>query len=463
MRKKLFLSGLIFSLFQLIFAQQLPSELPNIIFYLADDQDIFDYGVYGNTKVNTSAVDKLASEGMIFTNAYTAQAICAPSRSQLYTGNYPLKNGCYINHIAVQPTTKDVNDYLQSVGYEVILAGKSHVKPNKVFNWNFYFPNQNKVLPFDQIETYLSHAKKPFCIFVTSDLPHGPYPKESIYNRSDIQPTPYSDRIKMGNTMGYYQNIENDNAQLERILEMVDRHGLKDSTLFMYASDHGIRGKYTVTESGLRVPLIVRWPGVVSKGSISNTMVGFIDVLPTIMDIAGADISNEIDGKSFKKVLVGDASPIHEYLFGVATRQNVQHCYVFPSRSIRGKRFKLIRNFNALEIHSQNLGSNPVANEFIRRGANRFSNLPYEELYDLEIDPHEQNNLASRSEFSEIKRGLASALQNWMIEQNDILMQQKMPLLKPTLHPLDRNSKWNKIPENLLGMLEESDYIPTHY
>ena len=114
---------------------------PNIIFYLADDQDQLDYGVYGNNLIKTPAVDKLANEGMLFTNAYTTQAICAPTRSMLYTGLYPMKNGCMANHLPVKDGTKDVNDFFNELGYEVILVGKSHVKPNSVFNWSDYFPN----------------------------------------------------------------------------------------------------------------------------------------------------------------------------------------------------------------------------------------------------------------------------------------------------------------------------------
>ena len=81
---------------------------PNIIFYLADDQDKYDYGCYGNEKINTPAVDRLADEGMLFENAFTGQTICAPSRSQLFTGNYPLKNGCFINHFRSKPDIKSV-------------------------------------------------------------------------------------------------------------------------------------------------------------------------------------------------------------------------------------------------------------------------------------------------------------------------------------------------------------------
>ena len=117
---------------------------PNFIFYLSDDQDQMDYGTYGNPKINTLNVDKLAKEGILFTNFYTAQAICSPSRSQIFTGMYPVKNGCMANHIGVKPNIKSIATHLKKEGYEVVLAGKSHVKPNKVFNWTYYFGSIKK-------------------------------------------------------------------------------------------------------------------------------------------------------------------------------------------------------------------------------------------------------------------------------------------------------------------------------
>lgn len=101
---------------------------PNFIFYLSDDQDLLDYGAYGNPKVYTPAVDNLAKEGMKFTNFYTSQAICAPSRSQIFTGMYPLKNGCMANHLPVKPNLKTIIDYLGKEGYEVVLVGKGDRK-----------------------------------------------------------------------------------------------------------------------------------------------------------------------------------------------------------------------------------------------------------------------------------------------------------------------------------------------
>ena len=90
-------------------------DKPNFILYLSDDQDYLDYGIYGNNSVDSEHVDKLASEGLKFTNFHTAQAICAPSRSQLYSGLYPIKNGCYANHIPVKKNTKSVVHHLKDL------------------------------------------------------------------------------------------------------------------------------------------------------------------------------------------------------------------------------------------------------------------------------------------------------------------------------------------------------------
>lgn len=440
------------------------STSPNFIFYLADDQDLLDYGIYGNPKVHTPAVDALAKEGMRFTNFYTSQAICAPSRSQIFTGMYPLKNGCMANHLPVKPNLKTVIDYMKAEGYEVVLAGKGHVKPNSVFQWSKYFKSvDHRYLPLDKLENYLENIKKPFCVFVTSDFPHGPYPKISEYTNEDIHQLPYDQGNFRKFKTGYYQNIRDDNAQLEQVLELVKANGFVDNSIFIYASDHGISGKWGVAEQGLKVPFIVRWPGVVEANSVSETMLNFVDILPTFLDIIGADIPQDLDGKSFQPTLKGNTDPIHDYIFSLATKQNIQKCKVFPSRAIRGKRFKFIRNYNSIEVVESNYGSNPVINAFIRKGAESFPNVPFEELYDLELDPYQEQNLINNPEYLEQKNRLSSALENWMIAQNDFLIHQKMPLIKPTLHPLDRNSKWNKVDEDLVGKIDESSYIILHY
>ena len=449
--------------FNPFYAQQ-ESKTPNIVFYLSDDQDLLDYGVYGNPNVQTSNADLLASQGMKFSNFYTGQAICAPSRSQIFTGMYPVKNGCMANHIGVKPDIKSITSLLKESGYEVVLAGKSHVKPNKVFDWTHYFPKiNNRYLPLEQIDDYLKNVNKPFCLIIASDYPHGPYPQTSNYSKADIFKLPYDPSYIGNHKPGYYQNIQDDNDQLGQVLNMVDNYGLKENTMFIYASDHGLSGKWSLKEQGLRVPFIVRWPGKIKPNTTSETLLTLVDVLPTILEVSNTEIPSEIDGKSFLESLNGSKMKIHDYVFGVSTRQNIRECKIFPSRMIRGNRYKLIRNFNSVEVVNSNLGDNPVINEFAKIGAESFPNVPYEELYDLEKDPYQKVNLIDNPKYKKIRNTLSVALENWMKSQEDFLLDNPISVLKPTLHPLDKNSKWNNVPDDLIGKLNDDDFVKLHY
>ena len=331
---------------EIIYEEVRSDEKPNFIFYLADDQDKLDYGTYGNPNVETSAVDKLASEGIKFNNFYTGQAICAPTRSQIFTGKYPIKNGCFANHIGVKPGMETIISYLEKDGYEVVLAGKSHVKPNSVFKWSRYLDlikignSKPRYLPISKIENYLSKVDKPFCIIIASSFPHGPFPKSNDYNNQDIFKLPYTGKNIPNYKTGYYQNIKEDNSQINKILNIVDRYDLKNNSLFIYAADHGISGKWGLSEQGLKAPFVVRWPEKIKANIESDVVLSFVDVVPTFLDIIGAQISDDIDGSSFYKTLLGDNKEIHEYIYGLSTMQNIQKCKVFQSRMIREKRFK---------------------------------------------------------------------------------------------------------------------------
>ena len=443
---------------------------PNIIFYLADDQDIGDYGCYGNELIHTPAADRLASEGMRFSSAFTGQAICAPSRSQLYTGNYPLKNGAFLNHSAVKRDQVSISKYLSDQGYDVILAGKSHVKPKSVFKWDQEWDHVEKegvpreYIPLDQIETYFQNAQKPFCMFIASMYPHGPYFDVKGKKASDFKFYPYNQSDKksqaaIDNTAGYYRSVEEDNTQLERVLDFVDQY-IGQNTLFIYSSDHGVSGKYTVYDRGLNVPFVARWPGVIKPGSKSDIMIHYTDVLPTFVEIAGGSPPESVDGKSFLPVLNGSKEEIHDYVYGVRTNQNILNAKVFPSRMIRSKKFKYIRNLNSMEVVEQNMGDNQYVNAFIRRGAEKYPDVPYEELYDVEIDPYEQNNLAQDPAYQATKKELGDAMIAWMMEQGDVLTGEPgtMPILKAQFK-LDEPSKYNKVPKGLQNTLKNEDYL----
>ncbi|PWH84465.1 N-sulfoglucosamine sulfohydrolase [Algibacter marinivivus] len=447
---------------------------PNLIFYLADDQDVYDYGCYGNEKVSTSAVDRLAKEGMLFNNAFTAQAICAPSRSQLFTGNYPLKNGCFANHTATRPDIKSVTTQMKNLGYEVVLAGKSHVKPTSVYQWDREWEPVPKkdvprdYIPLDSIEGYFKATKKPFCMFITSKYPHGKYFDVENPNADDIKFYPFNehkkkDKAYVKSKAGYYRSIEEDNTQIEKVLEMVDTY-LDDNTLFIYSADHGVSGKFTVKDIGLKVPFVARWPKVIKPGTTSNQLIHYTDVLPTFMNIAGGKSTDGMDGKSFLPILQGEDVEVNQYVYGVRTNQNILNSEVFPSRMVRNQRYKYIRNFNSIEVVEQNLTGKPNVDYFIQRGAQAFKNEPFEELYDLENDPFEQQNLANNSELKAVKERLVKDLFVWMNEQGDILNEElgNMPIITPKGKKgfkLDQDTPRRQIPDSIKNTLTKDDYI----
>jgi len=454
------------------------SEIPNIIFYLADDQDVYDYGCYGNEKVNTAAVNRLAKEGMLFTNAFTAQAICAPSRSQLFTGNYPLKNGCFANHTATKPTIESVTSKMKKLGYEVVLAGKSHVKPNTVYSWDKEWapvPKENvprDYIPLDNIEHYFKTSKKPFCMFITSKYPHGKYFDVKKPKAENIKFYPFNIKKKdnpnyVKTKAGYYRSIEEDNTQLESVLKLVDMY-LDNNTLFIYSADHGVSGKFTVKDIGLKVPFVVRWPKVIKPNSVCNQLIHYTDVLPTFMEIGGSNKTEGMDGNSFLDLLKGKDVQINKYVYGVRTNQNILNSEIFPSRMIRDKRFKYIRNFNSLEVVEQNLTGKPNVDYFIKRGAKAFKNESFEELYDLQNDPFEQHNLAQNPAFKLMKEQLTKDMFYWMKSQGDILNEQagNMPIITPKGNrgfKLDKDTPRRKIPDAIKNTLTKEDYIVVNH
>lgn len=446
-------------------------ERPNLVFYLSDDQNIQDYGCYGNEKVKTPEVDKLASQGMRFTQAFTAQAISAPSRSQLFTGKYPLNNGCFLNHTGVKPEINSITKYLSELGYDVVLAGKSHVKPRSVFNWTAELKVEKDelstqgVLSIGKIDNYLQNAERPFVMFITSTYPHGPHPEVENVSPDDIKLYPFDKNMDdryVTSKAAYYKHIENDNTQLEKVLALFQKHEITN-TMFIYSADHGHVGKFTVYDAGLNVPFVVSWPGVIEAGVISDKLIHYTDVLPTFIEAAGGKPIDDMDGKSFLSILKGDDKEIHDYVYGVQSNQNVWICRVFPSRMIRSKKFKYIKNFNSIEVVEQNLGPKENVNVFIRKGAEEMKHIPYEELFDIVNDPFELNNLAKDPAYSSIKDELSTKLTEWMTDQGDVLITHgPMPLIKPISHPLDVYSKYNKIPKSLENTLNSEDYVNLH-
>lgn len=419
---------------------------PNFLFFMIDDLNKEYYECYGGDLGATPTVSRLAKEGVVFDNAFTGQAICAPSRSMLYTGKYPLRNGAFKNHSAVYTGTKSVCHYLKDLDYDVILCGKSHVNPDSAFPWTIEMHNDQPAgpsemytrpaLPTDQLEAWFakrsSGKQRPFCVMANSYYPHGEHPAETSFDKHSISVTRFQEASQRNRTSEaqFAQAIKNGDDEFAQVLDLLEKYHLDENTIVMYASDHGRFGKFTTYDRGLNVPLVVRWPGVVKPGTRSDALVSFADVLPTMLDIAGTEPVDDLDGLSFAPLLRGQADTHHQYVYGVMTNQGIINAHVFPGRMIRSKQYKYIRNYNAMEVVERREKAGEPLTAFLRMGAQQHPGVPEEELFDVLADPQEQNNLAADPVFLDVTTKLKNELQQWLVSQNDFLKDEgAMPLL----------------------------------
>ena len=416
------------------------SAPPNVLLVIADDMHYGDCGPHGSQQVRTSNLDRLAREGLRFDSAFTSTAMCAPTRQQLYTGIFPVRNGAYPNHSRVYEGTRSLVHHLEALGYRVGLAGKSHVKPRG----SFPFEKVGKGgLDFEAIEEFITRdAEQPYCLVVASKQPHTPWNEgdASAYPPASIEVPPYLvDTPETREALShYYAEVTHLDGQVGRCLDLVEESGSADRTLFVFTSEQGsalpFGGKWTCYDDGLRTVFLVRWPGRVRAGSHTDALIQYVDFVPTIVEAAGGEVPEGLDGQSFLAVLEGEADEHRDRVYGVHTTRGIKRgseCY--PIRSIRSRRFKYIWNlahesaFTNLCTHSEgNLGaifaSWRAAGESDPASAARaraYQHRPAEELYDVLADPHELRNLAADPAYRDIMDGLRAELLEWMEQQGD--------------------------------------------
>ncbi len=427
------------------------SRQPNIFIIIADDQTWRDSGCYGNKDVRTPNIDRLASEGVRFTRAFTATAMCAPMRQQMYTGIFPVRNGAYPNHSQIKPGIKTLPSYFRELGYRVGLAGKRHFGPLKSYPFEWVGP-QNK-LDFDAIREFVGRdARQPYCLVVCSHEPHGPWNQgdASHYDPEKLTLPPYLvDTPETRSALSrYYAEVEYFDREVGRCLDIVDASGWKEKTLFLYCSEQGApfpAGKWTCYDVGLREGFIIRWPERVRAGSVATAMVQGVDALPTLIEAAGGTPPPGLDGRSYLAVLEGRTDEHDSEVYGVHTTRGIidgAECY--PVRSVRTQTDKLILNLNH-EIEFRNVLITRDQEHYWRswvqkaksdataaRLVERYLRRPAVEFYDIVADPFEMNNLAGQPEYQERIDALRGKLERWMQQQGDRGVETEM-LVKP--HP----------------------------
>jgi uncharacterized sulfatase len=423
--------------------------------FLADDHGQGFLGCYGNPAIQTPHMDRLAREGMRFTHVFAASPTCSPSRASLYTGLYPARNGTMGNHTDSRPGIAALPGFLRALGYRVVLANKGDVRPPSVFDFELVAATLPRVpanqrryrtegLDTGAVDRFLAahardHGGQPLCLILGDSGPHVVWEENKTYNPAALPSPPFmvdTPRTRAG-LANYYQDITTVDRRLGEVLASAERHGFGANTLFLYTSDQGPEWphcKWTVYDTGLLIPFIVRWPGHIVPGTTSDALISLVDLTPTLVDLAGGTPAADLDGRSFRDVLLGRAPTFRDTIFASHTGDGEMN--VFPQRCVRDRRYKYILNLrpeNTWTTHFTKVPGIPNSHKDIwdswvekaktdpdaARLLTLIEHHPAEELYDTQTDPYEFKNLAHEPRMQPILESLRLKLREWMAAQGD--------------------------------------------
>lgn len=417
-------------------------QKPVIVVFVADDHGYFDSTVYGSVNVRTPHMQRLADNGLTFTQAFVASPSCAPSRAAMLTGLMPARNGAEANHTYPREGVKQLPAYMRALGYETAAFGKvAHGPARPAHEAGFDHVNRGgSGINIEAIDRYLKSrdSQKGLCLFIGCRWTHvlGPWPQNERFDPRVIAlpPTIYDNWKTRQYRTRYLSAVEKVDHDLGQAYALIRRH-FGDNVLFMYTSDHGSQwpfGKWNLYDVSTRTLLLVEWPGVIQPGRKTDAMVSWVDFLPTLIETAGGEAPKDIDGQSFLGLLRGQTNRHRDEIF--TTHSGDGRMNVYPMRSIRTARYKYILNLRSDCYYTTHidLGRNQDGLEFwyswvqaaeddprARWLVDRYHVRPEEELYDIQDDPFELINLADLPEHRDTLQRLRRRLKEWMDAQGD--------------------------------------------
>jgi len=428
-----------------------PSKRPNVLLIVSDDQRFDALGPAGNTIVRTPNLDRLAREGICFTHAFVPLPICTPSRAAFLTGRFGTSNGVTFFGKAIHPDIVAWPKAMARHGYQTAFTGKWHNMrggDEYGFEWTAnvflrgmgYHSDPPLVQRFGEKEVFVNgnstelfteaalrflaerDKSRPFFLYVAYTVPHDPrdppqayadlYNPQAMPLPPNFLPQPPFDpgtlQIRdekllplprpvpeLRREIGHYDGlISHMDAQIGRILEALETQNLADNTIVIFASDnglllgsHGFLGKQSMYDEAVRVPLIIRHPGLKKlAGQTRDALVYLLDLMPTVCEWTDTPLPEGVQGTSLAGVCEGRRQDVRDAVFG---RYNERDEPLF--RMIRTERYKLIKYFK----------------------------VDREELFDLEKDPYEMHDLSGDPKLQTLREELRARLIDWLVEQKD--------------------------------------------
>ncbi len=437
-----------------LFSFQKPVEHkpPNILFLIADDWSFPHAGVYGDKVVRTPTFDRLAAEGALFNNAYTASPSCSPSRASILLGRYPHQNGDGGNLWSEFPNANPTYvQILESNGY---FAGSTRKGWGPGEHKVTGFVNNPAGKSFEDFSAFMKEKPKdqPFTFWFGSSDPHREYVANTgIQSGMKLQDVivpgffPDNDCVR-NDILDYYFEIERFDRESGQLIDLLKEMGELDNTIIVMTSDNGMpfpRAKANLYDYGTRMPLAIRWPEKIKPGTVVDEFVNFVDFAPSFVEAAGLT-QNSMSGQSLWGLLSGEKQARAQVYLERERHANVRKGDLsYPMRGIRDQNYLYIWN----SMPERNPAGDPTVHQSVGQYGDvdhsitkflimemkgkaqagkpdyfqlAFGSRPEEELYDVKNDPYQLNNLASDPRLSSIKAKMKTDLLQWMTETGDL-------------------------------------------
>jgi N-sulfoglucosamine sulfohydrolase len=447
-------------------AMQSNAAPPNLLLILSDDHSVPYVGAYGASYMKTPNLDRFAREGMLFHRHFCAAPQCVPSRTGFLTGRSPVAARMGRFSSPLPPDVVTAPEALRAGGYYTGVCGryfhldgvvKASAHTQQAYarygmrTWKnrvdfLHTGPQNQTTA--KFEEFLGQApaRKPWFFWINYSDPHHVWDEGA----GNVDPNKIVLPPHLPDLPGVRQDLARYCGEVERLdgtfaenLAVLRKHGMEENTLVLFIGDNGMafpHGKGSLYDPGLNTPLLARWPARLKSGQSSRALISGEDITPTFLEAAGCKQPKEMSGRSFAGLLTGGAYEPRKYVFSQRLHHgngpftpNIKASTFDLSRSARSDRFKFIYNCTpAMEYQPVDSARDPGWQQIV--AAHEAGKLkpeherayfqkprPVLELFDLDQDPGELNNLAGRKEYAEVQQELALALSEKMILDYDFL------------------------------------------
>ncbi len=412
---------------------------PNIIIIIADDVSWDDFGAYGNSEVKTPNIDKLAANGLRFTNFYLTASSCSPSRNSIITGRYPHNTGAAELHTEPPEEMLSLAELLKKEGYYTASSGKFHMGQYARRGFDHISEKREEIGDGGEemwIPVMENRPKgKPFFLWfaaLDAHRPWGPNTFEGTHSIDETNPPFYlakgietkKDLVK------YYDEITRFDHYIGEVVQKLKEQNVLDNTLVIIMSDNGRpfpHSKTRVNDRGMKTPFIVHWPVKIGTSAVSESQVSVIDIAPTLLSLVGVETPEQFQGKSFESLFENPSQEFRNYVFA----EHNWHDYEAHERMVRNKNFMYILNSRTMapQMGPADAVESPAFIELdqLRKDGKLtaaqadvfITPRPQEELYHYRNDPLQLLNIAAVPEFKSDLEDLKSVLKEWMTETGD--------------------------------------------